>query len=40
VVEDLAHAVLAAKRIGQDIPAALTAFAHLFTPEREAVTVG
>ena len=39
VVEDLAHAVLAAKRIGQEMPAALTAFAHLFSPEREAVSV-
>jgi hypothetical protein len=38
VVEDLAHAVLSAQRNGQELPAALTAFAHLFTPEREAVS--
>lgn len=37
VVEDLAHAILAAKRASRQIPAALEAFAHLFTPEREAV---
>ncbi len=37
VVEDLAHAILAAQRASRQIPAALKAFAHLFTPEREAV---
>lgn len=37
VVEELAHTVLAAKRRGEPIPQALTAFDHLFTPEREAV---
>jgi hypothetical protein len=38
VVEELAHAVLAAKRAAREVPAAVVAFAHLFTPEREAVT--
>lgn len=37
VVEELAHAILAAKRTAREIPAAIAAFAHLFTPEREAV---
>jgi hypothetical protein len=39
VVEDLAHAVLAAQRAQQELPPALIAFAHLFSPEREAVSV-
>ncbi len=37
VVEELAHVVLAAKRAAREVPAAVAAFAHLFTPEREAV---
>jgi hypothetical protein len=39
VVEDLAHAVLAEGRAGREVPAALVAFDHLFTPEPEAVSV-
>ncbi len=38
VVEELAHAVLSARRNHSEIPPAVTAFAHLFTPEREAVS--
>jgi len=38
VVEELAHVVLAAKRSAREVPAAIGAFAHLFVPEREAVT--
>ena len=37
VVEELAHAILAARARRGEIPAALASFAHLFTPEREAV---
>ena len=37
VVEDLAHAVLACIRASRELPAALRAFAHLFTPERHAL---
>ncbi len=37
VVEELAHAILAAQRTSRQLPAALKAFAHIFTPEREAV---
>ncbi len=39
VVEDLAHAVLSSQRANRELPRALTAFAHLFTPEREAVSL-
>jgi len=38
VVEDLAHTILAARRASREVPAALASMAHLFTPEREAVS--
>lgn len=37
VVEELAHVVLASKREAREVPAALAAFAHIFTPERQAI---
>jgi hypothetical protein len=37
VVEDLAHAVLATRRAARELPQALKAFAHLFTPEQQAI---
>ena len=39
VVEALAHAILACKRAARELPAALKAFAHLFTPEEQALCV-
>jgi hypothetical protein len=39
VVEELAHAVLAARRAAREVPAAVKAFAHLFTPEQQAICV-
>lgn len=37
VVEDLSHAVLATQRASRELPAALRAFAYLFSPEPEAL---
>ncbi|HEY1954893.1 MAG TPA: hypothetical protein VGH28_04760 [Polyangiaceae bacterium] len=37
VVEALAHAILACRRTARELPAALKAFAHLFTVEQQAL---
>jgi len=37
VVEDLAHAILETLRASRELPAALKAFAYLFTPEQQAI---
>jgi hypothetical protein len=39
VIEGLAHAILSDRRASREVPAAVTAFAHLFSPDRDAVAL-